>query len=98
MQFIAGKKAKFLLENKNAMLIDVRTPVIFNQGTIDGAKNLPLRNLVNELLVLSRKKLVPLIVFGTDETDKDVLMAVKYAENYGFDIYVLKDMSHWDTE
>ena len=97
MQFISGKKAKGLIASKNALLIDTRDAFVFSKGSLPGAKNLSLRNLTNELMVQSKKKKVPIILFS-NENDEDMPVAVKYAENYGFDVFVLKNMAEWEKE
>lgn len=87
MRFANREKVKTLIEKKNAMLVDMRSPVQFRDTPIPGAVNLPLRNLVNTLVLVKNKK-IPVILFGNGNADPDVKAGITYSENYGFDTYV----------
>ena len=87
MKFADKAKVKELMDKKNALLIDMRSPVSFRDTHINGAVNLPLRNLVNEL-VKNKDSKRPIILFGVNSEDTDVKAAIKYAENLYFDTYV----------
>ena len=68
------------LVDSGALLIDMRTPVEYRNGSVDGAVNLPLRNLLNKISPMNRD--TKLILFSNIESDVDV--AVKYALELGF--------------
>ena len=78
-----GKKKAFELINKGAMLIDLRSPVDFRDGTITGAVNLPLKNFTNKLMGFDKKKKYVLI--GKTVEDTDLKAAVNYAEQLGIE-------------
>ena len=88
LRFATKEKLKTLLASNKATLVDMRSPVQFRDDPISGAVNLPLRNLVNSLVLMKDKK-KPLILFGIDPKDSDVKTGVTYAENLCFEnIYV----------
>ncbi len=94
MQFINKEKVKNLLEKKNALLVDMRTPVQFRDNPIPGAINLPLRNLSNYLILLTAKdkeRKTPIILFGTTTNDRDLELGVIYSEDLGFTTYITSD-------
>jgi len=94
MQYINGKKAHKLVDEKSALLVDTRSPVEFRNGTLPGAVNLPMRNLMNTLMEYRESK-TPIIIFGDDE-DGTLSMAVTYAENLRVKLFVLKNMNDWN--
>ena len=49
-----GKKRVDKLVGNGAMLIDMRSPVAFRNGSVDRSVNLPLRNFLNELTGMNR--------------------------------------------
>lgn len=90
---INGKRAQKLVE-KGALLVDVRSPVSFRDGTIPGAINLSLRQISS--LVREPKKRV-LIFFGESETDDTLKAAVNYAMQFGFEqVFSLGSKDNWD--
>lgn len=92
-QKVAGKKAKALVE-QGALLIDVRNPVAFRDGTLPGAINMSLRQLSQ---LSTRPKTTPLILFGDSDDDPTLTSAINYASLYGFDkVYSLGTISEWE--
>ena len=87
MRFANKELVKTLVEKKKALLVDMRSPVHFRDTPIAGAVNLPLRNLVNELVKI-RDKTKPVILFGVGNNDPEVKAGITYSENFGFDTYV----------
>lgn len=79
---LVNKNKTFELVNKGAMLVDMRSPVDFRDGTIKGAVNLPLRNFVNKLASFNKKQKI--VIFGRNITDEDLKIAFNYAERLGF--------------
>jgi rhodanese-related sulfurtransferase len=90
---ISPQKARKLID-RGAKLIDVRNPVDFTKGTLDGAVNIVLRNV--SALPLKFKKTDTLVLFGTTDDDIDVMQFAKYAEQLGFtNVHSLGAMSNW---
>lgn len=82
MKYVNKKKAEGLLE-KGAALIDIRSPVDYRNGHIEGSQNLPLRNFINRLSSFDKKKNVILIVNNIN-FDTDLKTVDTYAEQLGF--------------
>jgi len=88
---ITGKKARQLVD-KGALLIDVRTPVLFRDGTLPGAINISARQ-VSELLKYPKNK--KMVFFGDDNTATDVI--VNYVTGLGFtDVFSFGLMENWN--
>lgn len=81
MKFIGKARADDLVE-KGAVLIDMRSPVDYRDGHIEGAINLPLRNFVNHIMSLPKDKTI--LVYGKTEFDVDLKQGYNYAYNMGF--------------
>lgn len=77
-----NKEKAFTLVKKGAMLVDMRSPVDFRDGSIPGAQNLPLKNFLNKIVGLDRKQ--KFVLFARDIEDNDMCNAVNYAEQLGF--------------
>jgi rhodanese-related sulfurtransferase len=77
---VSGKRAQQLVD-KGAMLIDMRSPVSFRDGTLPGAVNLSLRQLS---LLVREPKARTLIFFGESESDDTLKAAINYAFQFGF--------------
>ncbi len=87
-----GKNGVEQLVAKGALLVDMRSPVDFRDGSIAGAINLPFRNFLNKITGLDRK--VKIIIFGKEMDDSDVTQGYNYANQLGFtDIYVSSYLS-----
>jgi rhodanese-related sulfurtransferase len=83
---IGKDRVEQLLEN-GALLVDMRSPVEFRNGSVDGAINLPLRNFLNKITGLDKK--TKIIVFGAASDDSDVTTGINYAAQLGFNtLYV----------
>lgn len=94
-QLIDGKKAKKLIE-KGAVLVDVRNPVAFRDGSLPGAINLSLRQLST---LLKYPKTTTIIVFG-DQNDEDNTLksSITYINLYGFqNVVSLGVKDNWET-
>lgn len=77
---IDTKQAEQLVQ-KGALLIDVRDPVAFRDGTLKNAINLPL---VNMSQLMTKDKNTKLIFFGKHRNDNDVQLAMSYAVQLKF--------------
>lgn len=82
MQTINKEKTNKLLQ-KGAILVDMRSPILFRDGHINGAVNLPLKNF-NNLLMATPDKTKTIIVYGTTTKDEDLILGCKYADQLGF--------------
>ena len=92
-QKVAGKKAKSLID-KGAVLVDVRSPVAYRDGTLPGAINLSLRQLSQ---LNSKPKTTPIILFGESDDDPTLKSAINYVNLYGFDkVYSLGTKENWE--
>ena len=85
---ISKQRAEQLVEN-GALLIDVRDPVSFRDGTLKNAINLPL---VNMSQLMTKNKSTKLIFFGKHKQDNDVRLAMSYAVQLKFEhIHYIND-------
>jgi rhodanese-related sulfurtransferase len=82
MKTITKEKAKKLID-KGAIIVDMRSPVSFRDGHIEGAVNLPLKKFTNLLMATTDKKKA-FILYGMTVEDEDVVHGVKYSEQLGF--------------
>lgn len=80
------KKQVDKLVNSGALLVDMRSPVAFRNGSIDQSVNLPYRNFVNQLSGMNPKQHIVLI--GETDKDSDLVSSVNYAVGQGFTVYV----------
>lgn len=86
MKRVNKEKAEQLV-NKGAMLVDMRSPVDFRDGSIKGATNLPLKNFLNKIVGLNRKQ--KFVLFAKSIDDADLKNAINYAEQLGFtDLFI----------
>ena len=74
------------LVERGAILVDMRSPVAFRNGSVDGSVNLPLKNFLNQLSGMNRK--TNIILFADSEDDPDVVTGINYAAQLGFDVFV----------
>ena len=77
-----GKKRAMSLVNQGALVADMRSPVDFRDGSVEGAENLPLRKFLNRITGLDRK--TKILMFGLTAKDDDIQHAINYAEQMGF--------------
>lgn len=92
-QKVTGKKAKSLID-KGAVLVDVRNPVAFRDGTLPGAINLSLRQLSQ---LSNKPKNTPIVLFGESDDDPTLKSAINYVNLYGFDkVYSLGTKENWE--
>ena len=90
---INGKKAQQLTE-KGALLIDMRDPVSFRDGSIPGAVNLTLRRVST---LVREPKTRNLIFFGENENDDTLKAAINYAYQFGFtEVFSLGCKENWN--
>lgn len=87
MRFATKEKVKTLITTKNAMLVDMRSPIHFRDDPVANSVNLPLRNLTNTLM-LEKDKTRPVIIFGLTSVDPELKSGVTYGENLGFEVYI----------
>lgn len=82
MNKISKDRATKLI-SKGAIVIDLRSPVSFRDGHIEGAKNQTLRQFTNQLMTISDKK-TSILVYGDTFSDDDLKHALNYADQLGF--------------
>lgn len=80
MKMVNKKKAMDLV-SKGALLVDMRSPVDYRDGSIKGSVNLPLKNFTNKLIGLKKDQKV--VIFGKTINDPDVKSACGYADQLG---------------
>lgn len=86
-------KAQKLI-SKGALLVDVRNPVAYRDGSIAGAINVPLRR-ISELQ--KYPKVTCVILFSDENDDGTLSSAMNYVRQFGFDrVYSLGDKSNWN--
>lgn len=92
-----GKKVKGIqakqLVNKGALLIDIRNPVAFRDGTITGATNIPISNISQ---LLSKDKTTKVIFFGENKEDPNLMLMLKYAAQVFTDVYYMDSKDDWN--
>lgn len=81
MKTISKERAKKLID-AGAILVDMRSPVSFRDGHIEGAVNLLLKNFTNLLMKTERK--VTIILYADTVENSDLKSGVTYAEQLGF--------------
>lgn len=94
-----NKERALHLVGKGAMLVDMRSPVSYRNGSIAGAANLPLKNFLNKIIGMNRKQ--KFVLFAEDINDSDMSNAINYAEQLGFtDLFVseYKQLAKEDVE
>lgn len=90
---IGGKRAQHLVD-KGALLIDVRDPVSYRDGTLPSAVNMSLRQLSS---LIREPKTRTLIFFGESETDETLKAAINYAYQFGFtEVFSLGSKNTWE--
>lgn len=72
---------KEIYETRDITLVDVRTPLEFKEGTIVGAINIPMNEVVAKLNEL--KKMEPLVVFCRSGNRSEQVM--HYLRNQGIE-------------
>lgn len=91
---ITGIKAKKLHSTKGAVIVDVRDPVAFRDGTLPDAINLSLRQLSQ---LQAHPRTTPIILVGEGHTDPTLKAAINYIELYGFDkVFSLGSIDNWN--
>lgn len=90
---INKKRAQELL-SKGAVLIDVRDPVSFRDGSLPDAINVPLRSVSSLRKYPLNTKI---IFFGQTDNDKDLELAINYAWQMGFmNLFTLGGIDNWN--
>ena len=79
------------LMEKGALLVDMRSPVSFRNGSVEGAVNLPLKNFLNKLSGLNKN--TKLILFSDTMEDSDVKTGINYAAQLGFNEIFISEYS-----
>lgn len=86
MKMISKNKALELIQ-RGALLVDMRSPVAYRDGHVEGAVNLPLRNFTNKIMGMDKK--TKIIIYGDEITDAVLRQGDMYAETLGFvDVFI----------
>lgn len=83
MKKIDKKKFLKLLEKKNVIIADMRSPLNFRDGHIESAINLPLRNFTNKIMGLPRDHHI--VAYSSSFEDSELLQGMNYAIQLGFE-------------
>lgn len=90
--FIACEEAKQLVKNKNAQLVDVRTPEEYEASKIPEATNLPLQEL--DRLAAQLDKSRPVVVFCRSGQRSQMAMQMLLSMGFG-EVYNLGPYMAW---
>jgi rhodanese-related sulfurtransferase len=92
VQRITPQKAKKLID-KGGLLIDVRSPVQFRDGSLPNAINVSLRNVSS---LFKHPKTTNFILFGESDDDENVKAAGNYLIQFGYsNVYNLGSKDNW---
>lgn len=92
--FIPCEDAKRLIKEKNAQLVDVRTPEEFSMSKLPGAINIPLQDIdrVGESIL---DKDIPVIVFCRSGQRSHMAMQILLSQNFD-EVYNLGSYMAWN--
>ncbi len=92
--FIPCDDAKRLIKEKNAQLVDVRTPEEFAMSKLPGAINIPLQDIdrVGESIL---DKDIPVIVFCRSGQRSHMAMQILLSQNFD-EVYNLGSFMAWN--
>jgi len=79
--FIPCEDAKRLIKEKNAQLVDVRTPEEFESSKLPGAINIPLQN-IDYMGVHKLKKALPVVVFCRSGQRSNMAMQILMSQGF----------------
>ena len=77
-----SKLQQLTTKNKTVFLADMRSPVSYRDGHVEGAVNLPLRNFINAIMGLQRDTII--VVYSDRSDDSDLTVGLNYATEMGF--------------
>ncbi len=93
---IDGTAARQLVTTKGALLLDVRTPEEFSAGHVEGAVNVPVQVLGEQLSTLPAKKDQDIVVYCRSGARS--ARAAGMLKNAGFaKVHDLGGMSNWNA-
>lgn len=75
---------------KGTMLVDMRSPVAFRDGHIEGAKNMTLRQFTNYLMTV-KDKTATIIIYCDTFSEDDLKHAINYTDQLGFNKILTAD-------
>ena len=73
--------AEKLINERNHKVLDVRSPVLYRDGTIFEAPNAPLRNFITEFIRV-RKDTNKIILVGSKDEQSDLDSCIRYANSF----------------
>lgn len=81
------------LRNKGAIILDVRDPIKFRDGHVDGALNVTVRAVSS---MLKYPKTTKMIIYGAADDDPDINTVGNYLFQLGFpDVYTMGSIDNW---
>lgn len=90
---INGPRAKRMSEKDGAIIVDVRDPIAFRDGSVPKAINMSLRQLSQ---LQAHPRTTPIILVGEGHTDPTLKAAINYVELYGFvHVFSLGSIDKW---
>lgn len=90
---ISGQRAKKLVE-KGGLLFDVRSPIMFRDGTLPGATNISPRQVST---LMKHPKTTKLVFFGESNDDPNIEAMINYATQIGFmDVFTFGSINNWN--
>lgn len=92
--FIPCEDAKKLIKEKNAQLVDVRTPEEFAESGIAGAKNLPLQD-IDHTAMTNLDKNLPVVVYCRSGQRSQMAMQILLSQGFT-DVFNLGSYMAWD--
>ena len=91
---ISYAKAKKLIASKHAKLIDLRSPVDFNNNHLPNATNIPLTRVSSIIAKFSNQD--HLILYSLHDSDTCLEQFKNYAEQFGFwNVHILGSVTNW---
>lgn len=92
--FIPCEDAKKLIKEKNAQLVDVRTPEEFAESGIEGAKNLPLQD-IDHTANTNLDKGLPIVVYCRSGQRSQMAMQILLSQGFE-EVFNLGSYMAWD--
>lgn len=91
---ISFEKTKKLIATKRAKLIDLRSPVDYNNNHLPNAVNIPLSR-VGDIITKFRQQ-DTLILYSLQDNDPALAQFKNYAEQFGFwNVHIFGSITKW---
>lgn len=80
-------KFKKMIDN-GAIIIDIRSPVLFAKENIPNSVNMPLRN-ISQLMKIGKNKKI--LFISSNDNDPELIQVKNYAEQMNIESYIIGD-------